>query len=227
MSITVSDVKQQVNGWIKNGNIETAFTELEKLISPESDLQTHLIIFQSRLSDLIADKHEGTLTDTNFRSKKVAITAALLAFVKDLEAKDVNLEEHKEEEIRERILVICKESRESYMETFFSQYYFKNVSYHFFTEEKLDLSGIDLVILDYNYLKLKHGEKLPIEERNRLERYLLKIDDSNAYLLYFGKQMPFGLADKYSTKAYFSNSVFSLYARIGEMLDFIKYYQKK
>ena len=53
-----------------------------------------------------------------------------------------------------------------------------------------------------------------------MEQY---VEGIGSYMLYFGEKFPLERA-RYAEKVYFANSIFSLYARIREMLDFIKYF---
>jgi hypothetical protein len=116
------------------------------------------------------------------------------------------------QEIHERLLVVTRQSRQAYMERFFSKNYFKNVQYIHF--------GDPVPAVRFDLAVLEDLEPEPYSSM-LMEQYL---DQIPCYILYFGAHQVTFDRSKYAEKVYYANSIFSLYARLKEMLDFIKYY---
>lgn len=134
---------------------------------------------------------------------------SLIDTITDTEAAAYELENA----IFKKILVVCKSAeREEYMRALFPEQYFKGVEYEVSEKPRLPASvnRFDLVIFD----------NTPHNDNNDLLLYYLG-EDIKPYLLYFGKQL--NLLWDYPEKAYFANSVFSLHARIEEMMTYLKY----
>lgn len=142
------------------------------------------------------------------------LTHRLLRFIDGLEAADILQTAYLKEEIYEKILVVCKApERVAYMQKFFPPSYFKNVNYDGSGIHSLP-NGYDIVLFD-NYPQ----EPEPDEDgKNELLKHYLQ---EQPLLLYFGANLP--LLYKFPEKAYATNSVFSLHARIFEMINYIKY----
>lgn len=118
-----------------------------------------------------------------------------------------------ENAIFKRILVVCKSAdREEYMRALFPGQYFKGVEY--------DISEKPRSVASVNRFDLVIFDNIPHDDNNDLLLYYLG-EDIKPYLLYFGKQL--NLLWEYPEKAYFANSIFSLHARIEEMMTYLKY----
>lgn len=189
---------------------------LEKLrtyLSEESIDFNDCIIFESRFRRLKRERLRNIETGDLLDKKENKLLLDVIGFIDDL---DIDASEGNQQTNRvvyyENIVVCCTAERTDYMKQFFSKHYFKNVS--FYHEEKASLGQIDLIVFD---------DYLPTSDSESLLKSLL---EDNNYVIYFGKRFPLPLA-QYSDRAYFANSIFSLYARIKEMLDFLKYINPK
>lgn len=177
--------------------------ELNVVIVLSTELET---LRQSRAAGRLTPEEETRqLNDLNFRvlSQIDAITPR--------EAATYDLENA----IFKRILVVCKSAdREEAMRALFPEAYFKGVEYEVSERPRpaASVNRFDLVVFD----NTPHGDK---EDPHELLKYYL--EQTTPYLLYFGQPLP--LLYNYPEKAYFANSVFSIHARIEEMMMYLKY----
>lgn len=218
-------IKKEVKRLVKKDRMGSAFSYLEKFLlkDDDKDLLTNLI---SQYNGIKKEKKKNLIQSKEYRTEVNGIRASFIDFVTELETSDLNINEHDKETIQETIIVVCKKERKELMSDFFSTYYFKNLTYHTFDKNVSKLKPCDLVIFDVNYLNLEHGEQLPNEEYDLLESFLEKCSSDKSYLLFFSAaRMPEKLTERFGKIAYFSNSVFSLYSRIKEMLEFMRLYQ--
>lgn len=117
--------------------------------------------------------------------------------------------------IFQHILVVCKSAdRKEYMKGLFPAKYYKQLGIDATGTPMLkkEVDVFDLIIFDNHPAEGKDGP-------NTLLKYYLK--ETTPYLLYFGPNLPF-LYD-YPDRAYFTNSVFSIHARVREMIEYLKY----
>ena len=177
--------------------------ELNVVIVLSTELET---LRQSRAAGRLTPEEETRqLNDLKFRvlSQIDAITPR--------EAATYDLENA----IFKRILVVCKSAdREEAMRALFPEAYFKGVEYEVSERPRpaASVNRFDLVVFD----NTPHGDK---EDPHELLKYYL--EQTTPYLLYFGQPLP--LLYNYPEKAYFANSVFSIHARIEEMMMYLKY----
>lgn len=177
--------------------------ELNVVIVLSTELE---ILRQSRAAGRLTPEEETRqLNDLKFRvlSQIDAITPR--------EAATYDLENA----IFKRILVVCKSAdREEAMRALFPEAYFKGVEYEVSERPRpaASVNRFDLVVFD----NTPHGDK---EDPHELLKYYL--EQTTPYLLYFGQPLP--LLYNYPEKAYFANSVFSIHARIEEMMMYLKY----
>ncbi len=222
---TVKEIKQEFERLIEKNKFGSAFSNIKKLLSDDED-RGEIVSLTAQWKATEKDNRKNNISRDDYRREINLVRDSFIQFVNELEADDLDLREHEKETIQEEILVVCKEERKVIMEKFFSTYYFKNIEYLTFEEGISNIAGCDLVILDMNYFTLGRGAPYPQEEYAILEETLQQSKSTNAHFLYFGSShIPDELTKRFADIAYFSNSVFSLYARIKEMLEFRKYYQ--
>lgn len=157
------------------------------------------------MQNVLSDKAlSRAFNDLNFR---------LMNLIDSLEEEDVRTTYPLQEEIFEKILVVCKQAeRKSYLKKFFPDTYFIHVAYDDSTE-KFDAENYDIVIFDDH----------PFDPQDKEESFLRKYLNTNKpYVLYFSNGLSSAVRE-HPEKAYFSNSVFSLHARLFEMLNYLKY----
>jgi hypothetical protein len=156
---------------------------------------------------------EGILSPETINQNIASVTTRLMNFIDGLKEEDVHAYASFKESIYDKILVVTySKERESYLEKFFPELYFRNIEYDS-SKEKLVLDrDIDIIIYD--------SPKLAKDEIDDLLDYYLNLDDESV-ILYFGtfSRQLLGFPEK----AYATNSVFSLHARINEIITYLKF----
>ncbi len=196
-------------------DIGIALENLRGLLPPNSDFFDGCIVFLSRYRKLKKDKFRGTTARETLNIEENKLLEDVLEFVNsvtiDIEAVGKNIENGLVI-FYEKIVIYCSDERRSYMEQFFNKHYFRNV--HYYDNDFKIFDDADLILFDDK------------ERSDSSKKKLKEILDNNNYVIYFGHPFPLSIKD-YGDRAYFANSIFSLYARIKEMLDFLKYINPK
>ncbi|GEM_PF-2516863 len=142
------------------------------------------------------------------------LTHRLLRFIDGLEEGDIRQTFYLQEEIYEKILVVCKlPERVAYMRKFFPDTFFKNVVYAEPVGVPHTADEYDIVLFDNKPTDSDGGEHA------LLKHYL----QQETVVLYFGANLPLLYDEKYAEKVYSTNFVFSLHARIFELINYLKY----
>jgi len=195
-------------------NTGEVLQHLQKVFSNNPPSYNEVILLHYRLQDLQQKQRKGTLRGEEENVLLRELTDSILSLIDtitDEEAATYDLENA----IFKRILVVCKSAeREEYMRALFPEQYFKGVEYEVSERPRAvaSVNRFDLVVFD----NTPHGDK---EDPHELLKYYL--EQTTPYLLYFGQLLP--LLYNYPEKAYFANSVFSIHARIEEMVLYLKY----
>jgi len=212
----IASIKSQ----IAENKIDQALASLNNIIKTESDSFNNYIILKNNYLQYKSNKFQGLDTvehlDIAFQKLIVKFLQLLdsLSNKDILDSKDVPSSKNRDEIRYEKILVVCPPERKQAMEKFFSRYYFQNLNFE--TSQSIPKNIEDYLVIIFDY-------QSPVEySKDLLEQYLIQ---SNPYLIFFGEKFPF--YPKYKERVYFANSMFSLYARIKEMLDFLKYINPK
>ncbi len=186
--------------------------ELAKAIRTSDEL----FLLISEHNDMEENFRIGIL-DMDGRNKALSLLRyKYISFVNSIQENDLSQLGKLLDEIHDQILVVCPENRKAYMHQFFSSYYFKNITYHTIVENQpIEVDDYKIILFDPSFEDTATESKL-------LDYFL---EETNAYIIYFLKFLDKEKKEIYSDRIYFANSIFSLYARIKEMLDFIKYYQ--
>ncbi len=135
------------------------------------------------------------------------LTSSVLNYIDSLKEEDIAQSEQ-----HEHILVVCKiPEREKFLRKYFPKKYFKNIDFDS-SGKKRNAIGKNIIVFD-NYPHDSDDGKHVL-----LSHYL---ENTEPVILYFGRFLM--LLTKYPEKAYATNSVFSLHARIKEINEFLKY----
>ncbi len=187
----------------------------EKLDAQHKDIENALLGFEGRLHRLDSNKRNGVLSLDDWDRHMNRLTLDVLGFLDTLREEHFSPLARLREEIHEKILVVCyDETAVQQMDAFFDSFYFKNVRYTHHYDEA-EIAWCDLIVFDFLYAR----EENPAYH-DLLAHYL---QHSPRYILYFGRFNK--MLEHYPTKAYFANSPFSLYARLRELMEFMKYYR--
>lgn len=193
-------------------NIGNAIKELGAIINPRQEAFNTLINIEGAFNRLEKQSRDNLIQQAELNAEYGKITHRILSFIDSLEEEDILALRLLQYETFEKILVVTKsKGRKEYMQQFFPTDYFRNV-YYDDSAQPQPAKGIDIVLYD---------DAPPPDEGETdtlLQHYL---ENTDAVVLYFGRHSP--LVWKYPEKAYATNSVFSLHARIKEMTEYLKY----
>lgn len=206
------NLKQEIED-ILTDNIGLAIQKLEAILTVE-DIETkkELLLHNGSYKRLEKGNRMGDITFDTYNTELNKLTAKIYDCIQRVSEERLFDNYQIREEIREKILIVCQADRETEMKKLFPSLYFPNTTFHDVEDGLRDLEKIKVVVFD--------DIEAPNENKAILLHYLKAIDNSKTFLLYYGKYQPYS---EYSHKAYFSNSQFSIHARLKEMLDFIKY----
>ena len=213
---TLNRLKRDIKRLVAS-NLGNALKKLGQALDESGDNYNTCISLQAEFNRVKQQSISGGLTPTEESTYLSRVVNRFLDFVDSLEGEDIRPAFQLQEEIYDRILVVCKEAqRVPYLQRFFPEAFFKGVAYLPSDEEpepEPDPESFDIVIFDNHPHDSDNGEHALLKDYLSLGK---------PRLLYFGQTLP--LLYNYPEKAYFANSIFSLHARLEEMLTFLKYY---
>lgn len=194
-------------------NLGQCIQHLEASLDPRRDAYNQCLQLLADFNRLERENMSNLLSREQYNQDFARLTQRTLFLIDNLRDDDLSAARRLREEIHERILVVTRPERQAYMERFFSKNYFKNVAYIHYGDA-VPAERFDLALLE-------DMEPEPLSAM-LMEQY---VEGIGAYILYFGETFPLERT-RYAEKVYFANSIFSLYARLKEMLDFMKYYSE-
>ena len=215
LETTIKDAKDK----LADGKLRDCMEFLKNSLSANSDNHDVFVLLFSRYNKL---KEQETLYGENIKVDENKLSAFLLEIINKLKEQDVS-----EGNFIETILIICSKQKRQDMEILFGKKYFPNRSFINYGEP-IPAGVFDIIFLeDENDIinqKIKEGEnkeKPTAESKIRLGEMKGCIEaNAKQYFIYFGGRFPSG----YENQVYYTNSRFSIYARLKEMLDYKKYY---
>jgi hypothetical protein len=216
---TQTECRQQ----LEKSNMQNCLKQLKTALSQDTPLRHDLTLILANYNALL--RGEQLLDPSDFRREMAKTQKAILTFIQQLEDSDV-----REGVFIETLLIICNPDKRTDMEAFFGKKYFPNAEFINYSEA-LPKGIYDVVVLEDEANLISQCVKDPegkltktaanAQRQEDMKNYLNATD---AYFIYSGPgrfDMPL-----YAHRVYFSNSRFSIYARLKELLDYIKYYGK-
>lgn len=193
-------------------DIINVFRELENLLtSQRGDTYNDFLLLEGQFREFQKWSLRGVADAKEISRSKNDIRHRLMGFIDSLEKQDFVKAEWMLDYIYERIMVICKTNeRIAYLQQFFPAQYFGSLRFDS-SCQKVNVDDVDILI--YDDTPSVQGED------DELLRYF--IVDTSPVVLYFGRHSQ--LVWEHPEKAYATNSVFSLHARIREMIEYLKY----
>ena len=221
MYYTLQDIQKDIQKDIGKNQLRKAVRKLERWLVEDKDPAKHLLLLKGRFSELRQEEIVGVVAEEQRLVRYAKIRKSILDFMDTLEGNDFSQEAIMQEGIHDRFLVLyeAEEGREN-IERYFNKIYFSNVDYRHYENcpEGKPLEDYSFILFDFMQ---SSSTKL-----HYLMEDILKNEDLTVPVLYFGrKRSPIIDKDIYAEKAQAANSVFSLYARIKEILDYQKYFQ--
>lgn len=209
---------QDLHAALESDKIGAAFQLLKKAILPATEAHKSYILLSGKYSGWKTDKNQGTKSEDQIELEKTRIRKNLLDFFDEIREEDISPNYKIDDEIFDNILVFCADAdRIEYMQKYFSTEYYQGVKYKKPGDE-FDWKTFDIILFDaYGFSNLR-------EEATRWLRTFLDHDQEKPLVMYFGGRED--LLNQYPEKAYASGFIFSIHARLREMLDFMKYKRK-
>ncbi len=210
-------------------NIQACIKELKKVLQ-EDDCLDDLRIIASSYKAYKKSENLNTLDRDSLQIERRKVIKSLLNFINDLKETDFKKGSFEPEGIEERIFVVSyDESALMEMKRFFSSYFFKNVDYD--ASGKLVVPDDCDVILFDNRLMGKdvytdEAEKqLPQATQDHLALLKEYLSKTKFNIVYYGEILHWLKYNRDRVNA--ANSKFTLYARIKETIDCMKYYKEE
>lgn len=200
-------------------NVGKCLQQLSKKIDTSHPSHFNALLnLQARLNRLNNNKLANVLSEDDEARQENQLIMDLLDFLDMMTDADFSPVAQLREEIYEKILVVCYGAGAVLeLQPFFDSFYFKNVQYALYEFDEEKLAWCDFIVFDYIYAVENDPSYYEL-----LKQYL---DDTAKYLLYFGRADR--LLEYYPMKVHIANSPFELYARIREMIEFMKFYKAK
>ena len=197
-------------------NLGVALQKLGKLIQPGSDFADDLRVLTSGFRKHERDVIRGVIDrDTDSRQQAIFFDRTQ-RFIELLTEDILQPDFYVRDEFYERILVVCKDkTRQEYLLQFFPREYFPNLKFAT-GKEAVNTDDQEIIVFDAMF---KPSEGKPEGWDQLLRHYLVHAE---GYLLFLGSYHQ--ALTEFPEKAYATNSVFSIYARLRELSEFIKYY---
>jgi hypothetical protein len=211
---TQSDCQQS----LEKGDLEMALKQLKTALSKDASVRNDLTLILGRYNSLL--REEAFIEAAAYRLEKRLVAKSIETFVGLLGEEDVS-----EGVFVETLLIICNSDKREDMEAFFNKKYFPNAAFINYGET-LPKGIYDVIVLEDedNIISELQEDKMTLTLANQQRRKDMKgyIDNTNNYFLYIGKRFELG----YENRVSYSNSRFTTFARLKELLDYVKYYGK-
>lgn len=209
---------QDLKSNFKKGNTGLTLQRIEKVLHPNSVFQDELLLLYSRFNSLIGERRNSMVSRDDYLAEIQNIRTSLLQLINDLKPEDIAKNYHIREEFHEKILVVCpSKSREKKLSRYFPKVYFPSLE--FFE------AGKEQIIQDYDILIFDNMFEPGSAPDNWIDQLKTYLETEGPYILYLGGYLE--LLQDYSEKAYATNSVFSIYARLKELSEYMKYFGRE
>lgn len=211
--------------FINAGESEKAFDLVWERLSPKSSFKNDFAVLNGRRRDVERENMRGKMDYEVFSRQINQITSDFLGFVNRLSDDDLDLIRDPDKISAHLFVLTPTEDTTVAMSQFFPFEYFREVE---FENEKgyqyLDSNCMNTVVVfdHYNH----KGVEVDIEQREaQLTKLKWILNNRTCQIVWFGGYHE--IVKENSTRIGAANFPFTLYARIREMLDFLKYYQGK
>lgn len=208
--MTLEETRNELRAVIIEKDPGIAFKLIEKWLTP--DAQHDIDIIRARYSQYRREKGKGVLSVTEDRIEYQAIVAGLLDILKSLTDDDLIAGADVLDKHYDRILLVCSPERASHVKNkLFPNRYFPNAQVVAQTKE-VSSESVDIVLYD----KESFAPDFALYEQY--------VEFGPAPVLWFGQGFAPKVEGDVKNAFYYANSDFSVYARLREMLDYLKYF---
>lgn len=222
-----SELKNNLKDLIED-NLKVCIDELKKLLGNESRLD-ELRLISSNYKSYRQKENMGTADFDFLQIQRQQVANSLINLINDLAETDFRKGAFEPQGIEAHILVVSYDkTAEQEMRRFFSAYFFKNVEYSI-SGQVIKPKDCDVILFDNRIMGkdiyAENDEKqLPELAQNHLTLLRNYLKETTFNIIYFGDNLH--LVTKNRNRINAANSRFTLYSRIQETLDAMKYYGK-
>ena len=218
--IDIEMIRRELRDNIAEGRVGDGMQKLSKWLHPGREKSDELVHLMGQYATLKIDRRKNIVYQEAYEVSLNKIHNSFLEIVNELREDHISEEAVFQTAIHERILVISNnEAGEKEMARFFKPLYFSKVEYDSSNQllPAATLKRFDIVLFNYMF-----RDQADTKFYHLLEDYLR---ERTCNILYFGKKKFRILEDdQYQFRLYAANYVFSLYARIREMIDYRRYH---
>ena len=210
--------------------VTLCLNELERIINDDSPKYDSVLMLTSQYKTLKTQELKGTFNPSVDGIIKEQIKSRILDFINDLDFEDLDENALAPVGIQEHILVVTSdETSKSEMEKYFSSYAFKHVTYDYSGQVTIP-KECDLIVFDNRLMGKMVSSPSAEEELNEASKThiaLLKayLENTQFNIVYYGEILY--VVNKYRDRINAANSKFTLYARIKETIECMKYYKEE
>ncbi len=204
--------------------------ELERIINNDSPKYNSVILLKSQYKSIKTQELNGTFNPAVDGVLKEQVKDRILTFITELEEHDLDKNALEPSGIKEHILVVTNsKTGKSEMEKFFSSYAFKNVRYDYSckvqTPNECDLIIFDNRLMDKVVPNPQAEEELNDDIKSHINLLKAYLEKTKFNIVYYGEILY--VLNKYRDRVNAANSKFTLYARINETIECMKYYKEE
>lgn len=210
---------------VKDGKLEKAIDIVWERLSAKSPLKSDFATLNGRWKDVEREELLGKIDFETFSRQRNKISSDFLNFVSMLSDDDLDLIRDPDKIAAHLFVLTPTDTTAAAMSKFFPFEYFRQVEFeNEFDYQTLDTSGHNTIVVFDHYSH--EGVVVSPEQREIQLTKLRWILANRAFqIVWFGGYHD--MVKENSTRIGAANFPFTLYARIREMLDFLKYYQGK
>lgn len=228
----IQSFKEKLQDLLAENRLALVLRTLKKEIKLDSDLYSEFIQVKYRYNSIQDDLRAGVVTYENSKIQEAQIVSSISRFIQKLTTDDLKeLTKTSENGIENPILIIATPDKIKELTDFFRKLQFANFTVTGTLPNKEFLLGFDLIIFDNTDLKSSFKEidleKFQPTEKNKIKeretQMLQVIQDTPRFLLHFGEHSY--IVSNHRDRIHAANSLFALYARTKEVLDFINAYR--
>jgi hypothetical protein len=225
--MTIQAVKTNLKDLLED-NVQACIKELRRLLDKEAVLDDLRIIASSHKEYKKAENLTTVDRDT-LQIERRKVVKSLLTFIGDLKETDFKSDAFQPQGMEENILVVSNDDAAlTEMKRFFSAYFFKNVTYNasgkVVIPDNCDIVLFDNRIMGRDMYKEEDEKLLPKSAQEHLALLRAYLTKTTFNIVYFGDNLH--LVTKNRNRINAANSKFTLYARIKETIDCMKYYKE-
>lgn len=226
-----SQLKNELKAALSKAELQWTMDELGNRLADNSSYYDDYVLLSARFYNNKRRDYLGSSSREEVLQENTKICQALLEMINNLQVKDVKSlpNEHdtrSDNQIHDKILIICKANTEktdkAEIEEYFQKLGFTGVKVES-TSHFIDPENSKMVIFDNHSVKNPDAPEtgVDIQHQRLLKQYL----DKKYFILYYGENTTVLRNLEYRSIAHAANSKFALYSRVREMLDFINRYE--